>query len=638
MSRRANKPDTQADLDIRECLDSKTSFIVVAGAGSGKTTSLIKALKYIDEKEGRKLRQDGRRIACITYTTTAESEILEDVGHDPLFHVSTIHSFLWELVRSFQPDIKRWVTEKIDSKIAELDATRIGFGPRVRQQTRDRNQAEILRYTEMARLIHRVNEFSYETASNYTEGLLGHNDIISMAPELISRSSLLQNILTKKYPYFFIDESQDTIRPFIDAMKIVESKVESFCLGFFGDPMQKIYMTGTGPIESEEGWRQISKPENFRCATDVLAIINKIRDGVDELQQTGGRHIHQEGELRPLKGSAYLFVLQIDDQRKEKILAVRQYLANVNTDAFWLSDTKEADVRVLVMEHRMAAKRLKFEELFEVFNGVSESIGASFREGTHWSLQPFIKYIVPLMLAVKKDQQFQIIELLRQFCPTLQKTSLRSNEKPPHEFLQELKDSVMELYEGFENDKFSVKELFMFMRDRQLIILDDRIIKLLDGSGSADLMEEQTAMVDAVIGNYFNLHVKQMLGYQKYINDESVYSTQHSVKGAEFERVLVVLDDEEGKSNFYSYDKLLGVLPFSDTDQQNIARGADNTPARTRRLFYVCCSRALKDLGVILFVENPQQSKSMVEATGLFPVDHIKEDADLDLTNLGSQT
>jgi DNA helicase-2/ATP-dependent DNA helicase PcrA len=120
-----------------------------------------------------------------------------------------------------------------------------------------------------------------------------------------------------------------------------------------------------------------------------------------------------------------------------------------------------------------------------------------------------------------------------------------------------------------------------------------------------------------------------MAGYQKYINEESAYSTQHSIKGAEFERVIVVLDDEEGNSNFYSYDKLFGIAPLSATDEQNIAGGADNTPARTRRLFYVCCSRALKDLAVILFVANPDQAMQIVEVSALFPKISIKEEADL---------
>ncbi len=184
MSRRVNKPDTQADIDLRTCLDAQESFIVVAGAGSGKTTSLIKALKYIDDTKGKRLRQEGKRVACITYTTTAEREILDDVGHDPLFHVSTIHSFLWELVRPFQPDIKAWVSSKIDKKLAKLIADKEAFTSRTRQATRDKNDEDTLKYKALADQINQVKQFNYETGSNYLDGVLGHADIIALAPEM----------------------------------------------------------------------------------------------------------------------------------------------------------------------------------------------------------------------------------------------------------------------------------------------------------------------------------------------------------------------------------------------------------------------------------------------------------------------
>jgi superfamily I DNA/RNA helicase len=93
MIKRANKPDTPSDIQLQQCLLKKQCFIVVAGAGSGKTTSLIKALKYIDDNHGKLLRQQGKRVACITYTTGAENEINNDVGHDSHHLISRYHIF-----------------------------------------------------------------------------------------------------------------------------------------------------------------------------------------------------------------------------------------------------------------------------------------------------------------------------------------------------------------------------------------------------------------------------------------------------------------------------------------------------------------------------------------------------------------
>src|SRR5690349_13316337 len=100
MTTRIGKPDTDADCQLRQCLDApeRPSFVMIAGAGSGKTTSLVKALDYINKTKGASLRRQGRKVACITYTEVAEQEIWGDVGQSNLFHVSTIHSFLWTVI------------------------------------------------------------------------------------------------------------------------------------------------------------------------------------------------------------------------------------------------------------------------------------------------------------------------------------------------------------------------------------------------------------------------------------------------------------------------------------------------------------------------------------------------------------
>ena len=122
MTNRVLRPDTEADIQLRACLDVRPmrSFVMVAGAGSGKTTSLVKALDYLAKACGVDLIRRDQQIACITYTEVAVGEIWGDVGNAPLFHVSTIHSFLWSIVRSFQVDLKNWVRLRIGEKIERL--------------------------------------------------------------------------------------------------------------------------------------------------------------------------------------------------------------------------------------------------------------------------------------------------------------------------------------------------------------------------------------------------------------------------------------------------------------------------------------------------------------------------------------
>jgi DNA helicase-2/ATP-dependent DNA helicase PcrA len=63
--------------------------------------------------------------------------------------------------------------------------------------------------------------------------------------------------------------------------------------------------------------------------------------------------------------------------------------------------------------------------------------------------------------------------------------------------------------------------------------------------------------------------------------------------------VLVVLDDAESTHFQFSYEKYLGLKALSDTDRKHIEAGEETTVDRTRRLFYVSCTRALKDLGSV---------------------------------------
>ena len=108
----------------KSCISLKNprSFLLFAGAGSGKTASLVAALKYAQKTIGRTLSQENRYIGVITYTNAAATEIAQRSEEFPFFAVSTIHSFAWELITPFQYDIKQCLREKLQSEINSLAA------------------------------------------------------------------------------------------------------------------------------------------------------------------------------------------------------------------------------------------------------------------------------------------------------------------------------------------------------------------------------------------------------------------------------------------------------------------------------------------------------------------------------------
>ena len=104
--------DNHVDEKIETFVRDKKNFFMFAGAGSGKTRSLVNTLNFIARTQGETLQIKNKKVAVITYTNAACDEILRRVGYNPLFAVSTIHSFLWELIKPFQKDIKIWVRNK----------------------------------------------------------------------------------------------------------------------------------------------------------------------------------------------------------------------------------------------------------------------------------------------------------------------------------------------------------------------------------------------------------------------------------------------------------------------------------------------------------------------------------------------
>lgn len=624
MTNRADKPDTPADIELRALLDddATTGFVMVAGAGSGKTTSIVKALDHLRKTRGLFLRQRAKKIACITYTEVAVGEIWGDVGNDPLFHVSTIHSFLWAVLKPFQTDIANWVDLRLDQKITDTEAKITAFSSRTHQKTRIQADADIERFRKQKLEVSNVVRFTYGVGSNYSKGILGHNDIISLSTELIRTSPLIAKVVGQKFPFLFVDESQDTSPDIVTAFKTISEVLGSkFCLGFIGDPMQKIYTAGAGAIEPLTGWSNIGKPENFRCPSAVLNVINNIRAGGDDLVQTGGKTEFIDGEGRkPVQGTAKLLIVPKDD-RSSRLSAARQWLSEKHADPLWLSDEPEADVKVLVIAHRMAANRLGFGCIYEAFHDkTSEVMKSCFDDGSHWSMQPFLKLLMPLVIAKEIGNQFEVMNLLRRFAPSLQRQHVRTNALPS--ILKDLDMRVNEMTSSCGPSSTVVAyEALTHLRDGGMYKLDDRLLTAMNEYNSSGSPTEHGD--EAALQKLLHTPMKQLWGYRTYIEELSPFETHQGVKGAEFSRVLIVLDDEEGRHNQFCYGKLFGITPLSDTDEDNRSGGKESILDRTRRLLYVCCSRAGKDLAVVFFADDPVTAHAAITGLGLFPNEDV---------------
>ena len=642
MSSRANKPDTQADIDLRTCLGDipPRSFIMKAGAGSGKTTSLIKGLSSVIRMHGDKLRKARQRVACITYTEIAAGEIWRDVGSDPLVHVSTIHSFMWLLAKPFQNDIRVWVAGRIAEKIEVLGEKQATYGSRVQQRTKDKDTRDLERLRRQSGRISAVKGFRYGTGSNYAKGILGHDDILKLVPYLIATRPLFRALLARQFPFVFVDESQDTTTEVVEALKTVEREPGvPFCLGFFGDPMQRIYATGTGLVEAEPTWADIPKPENFRCSTKVLNLANAIRRDGDDLVQVPGQRLGPEGIVPTPEGSAHLFILPADNTRDTNLVRVREWMAVRTGDDRWRPghDAQER-VKLLVIVHQMAAKRLGFGDLYAALNSKAPSaFKDGFLDGSAWPISPCVKFLIPIAIAHTDGRQVEVMRLIREYSPLLDKDALAGVSVAVR--LKALRELVVSIAEGIAgNSNVTIGDLLKQVHASELLILDPRLVSYLDPKAAAPVQPEPKEGTDndddaqeddesdkelASMDTFLACPASQLLAYQTYITERSPFWTQQGIKGAEFDRVLVVLDDAESGHFQFSYEKYLGLKAPSDNDRKHIDAGEETTVDRTRRLFYVSCTRALKDLAVVLFTADPGQAEAHVRQLDLFEDDAI---------------
>ena len=324
-----------------------------------------------------------------------------------------------------------------------------------------------------------------------------------------------------------------------------------------------------------------------------------------------------------------MFLLPANEHRSELLHRVRQWLSRANNDPLWLRDDEEADVRALVVVHRMAAKRLGFPNLYSALNDrAPPSLKDGLDDGTTWVLRPFLTYLLPLADAVRSRQDFEVMAALRVNCPLLNEGLAVQDAAS---VLLRLRESTASLVEMLEPDtQHNIGEILNFAVDRELVTLDDRFDPYV-GIQRAAVDPEVIPEANNVIA-FLNCSAKELSSYRRYIEDHSPFATQQGVKGAEFDRVLVIIDDEEGRGQTnFSYGKYLGITPLSEKDQENINDGQDSVLGRTRRLFYVCCSRAVTDLAVVIFLPDVDAARAVIEAKGIFPVEDILSEADIEI-------
>lgn len=110
---------------------------------------------------------------------------------------------------------------------------------------------------------------------------------------------------------------------------------------------------------------------------------------------------------------------------------------------------------------------------------------------------------------------------------------------------------------------------------------------------------EIVAWAEALETDFF-----QIRNYKDYIDENSIFRTHQGVKGNEFERVMVVMDDDEAGGFLFSYEQYFGAKELSTANQKKRDAGEETGLDRTRRLFYVTSTRAKNSLAHVIYTSD----------------------------------
>ena len=620
-----NALDDHVDGELRALLslDRPKSFFVYAGAGSGKTRSLVKVLDYARKAYGRRLRLAGQRIAVVTYTNAACDEIKKRLDFDPVVEVSTIHSFAWALLQGHDSDIREWVRRRLEREIELLEdkqrrgRTAKAAGERARRIRR--NKARLERLEAVIRFVYSP------TGDNRGRDALNHDDVINMVADFLMTKSALQSVLVGGFPFLLIDESQDTHAPLIDALLAVQAKYHSkFGVGLLGDTMQRIYGHGKVGLEDAipEGWRRPTKVMNHRCPQRVVELINRVRADADRQTQRERRDAHGEPER---VGVVRLFLVTLPNHNKRQSEEwVARRMAEITGDHKW--DEQQAR-KTLILEHHMAARRMDFAELFEALYKV-ERYRTGLLSGELAPLGLFTKQVLPLIQANRRGDSFGVMTLVRRHSELISPVWLQEAGSRQLELVRKARAAVEDLL-ALWSDCTSPKigtVLETIKRTGLFPVPDVLELEVAASEPAADDGEASNDTEDEAEEGWrrvLELPFSQIEQYESYVGGSSSFDTHQGVKGLEFPRVMVIIDDD-ARGFLFSYDKLFGAAKPTATDRKNVAEGKETSIDRTRRLFYVTCSRAEESLAIVAYSSDPEAVRASVLERGWFAEDEVE--------------
>lgn len=619
----------QEVIDILAHVEKGRNFLLSGGAGSGKTYSLIHFIRELIRKH------PSTKIACMTYTNAAAKEISERIDHQNI-EIGTIHDFLWGIIKPFQIELKKVLMELHN----DAEENRIRYtGSDIVAEDLEEEKIEYKEYVAARR------------------GIISHDEVIAISEALFARYPKLSHITQSMYPFILIDEYQDTSP---DVVKILLdhflSSNKRAIVGFFGDSMQSIYDKTIGDLNDylEDGKvHEIVKEQNRRNPQSVINIANAVRN--DGLVQNPS---NDENAPNMVDGQVKVGVVRF-------VYSTNPVLdTNEVRDGLGWDFTDVENVKELNLTHNLNAPRAGYRALMDIYDKDKildykqriaryvkvQGIEADFSDKTFGEvvdalvesaenknsvlptagMQDFIEEH-PDLMATARAQNYEVFRKL--FVTKEQLIDDKKDNENDTGSTRSTRDdlikhlfsiqSILHLYRRGEVSDFLKRTDLKVHSLADKRRLRDAVTKLQDMSDCSigevlefchssglrrldDRIEVFKTNKPYLYDRLINVRYEEFVKLFEYLEGRTPFSTQHKVKGDEFEKVFVALDN--GNWTHYNFEYL-----FSEG-------GTASVLERSRKIFYVCCTRAREEL-VVYF--NGPSAASIEKAKQWFGEDNV---------------
>ncbi|HAR86465.1 MAG TPA: DNA helicase II [Clostridium sp.] len=537
-----------------KAIDDKKCFRLEAGAGAGKTYSLTKALEYLIKNSGNYLMKNNQRIACVTYTSVAKNEIKVRTDNNPVIFAETIHAFSWSLIQGLQKQMLEFIptiSEKWEKRIKEAGGL---------------NKQKV------------IYDLGYPKATA-EEITLHHDDVIKIITHFLNAKKF-RNMLKNNFPIIFIDEYQDTNKELADS--IVKNLIEEdsgVLIGFFGDHWQKIYgSTACGLITaSPDKIEVIGKNANFRSDRVIVEMLNRMRPDLPQ----NFNDPDSKGQISIYHTNDWMGTRRKDNHWKGDLPAhiAHDYLTKTkeilsqNEWEFTSDKTK-----ILMLTNNVLAEEQGYKNLISAFSNTDDYL----KGNDHYI--KFLKDVVEITCDFFEKKQYgEMFKAIGTNTPRMMNQADKIIWNRDLKKLIKLRETgtignIIDLLRETNKPRLSSKVEQAEKRYSRFSQLTE-----------PEEIQKEKSFYDKV-SKIKSVDYNELSALAEYIDDKTPFSTNHGVKGAEFENVLIVCG--RGWNN-YNWSEFLSWV------NNGIPKNKEDAFERNRNLFYVTCSRPKKRLAIL---------------------------------------